>query len=110
MELSHRISEARKKAGLTLWELSEAVHVDTATVSAWEAGTIMPDEHELARLCQALHISVENLLYEKASKPLTFEKETKPLTFWKTVFAGMIAIFLMMLVARFLALFGIYIW
>lgn len=104
MELSKRISKARIKAGLTLWELSEAVQVDTATVSAWEAGTITPDAKEIVLLSKALHVSVESLLNDVPETSVI----RQPLSFGQTIVACMLGFILAIMVLHLVSCVGCY--
>lgn len=95
MELSERLIKARKNRGFTQQDVSEAVQVEKETIMAWEAGTATPDVDKLAKLCEALQVSSDSLLFEKPPVPPT----TPPtgLTFgdifWGAVLADIAVIF-----------------
>ncbi len=63
-----KISECRKKIGLTQKELAGMLHVTDKAVSKWERGLNFPDISILEDLAEALQISVVELLgVEEAS-------------------------------------------
>ena len=64
--LSVRIRELRKKAGLTQEELAEYVDVHLNTISRWETGVDTPKTLKLKRLAEALHVTEMELLNESA--------------------------------------------
>ena len=53
---AEQLTAARKAAGMTQEELSEAVHVARNTISNWEHGRTEPDLETLRLLSQALHV------------------------------------------------------
>ena len=57
-----RIKALRKKKDLTQEKLAEYLGVSFQAVSKWETGKAMPDYSVIEPLCQALHISVAELL------------------------------------------------
>ncbi len=57
-----KISECRKKIGLTQKELAGMLHVTDKAVSKWERGLNFPDISILEDLAEALQISVVELL------------------------------------------------
>ena len=52
---AEQLTAARKAAGMTQEELSEAVHVARNTISNWERGQRQPDLDTLRLLGQVLH-------------------------------------------------------
>lgn len=56
------IAEKRKNAGLTQKELADRVGLTDKAVSKWECGKSIPDYDVIARLCEVLGISVNELL------------------------------------------------
>ena len=59
------IQECRKAKGLTQAELAEKISVSEKTVSKWECGKGFPDTSLMLPLCEALDISVGELLSGK---------------------------------------------
>ncbi len=57
---AEQLTAARKAAGMTQEELSEAVHVARNTISNWERGQRQPDLDTLRLLGQALHYDFMN--------------------------------------------------
>ena len=56
------IAERRKQKGLTQMQLAERLGVTDRAVSKWENGRSMPDTSIMLELCDALKISVNELL------------------------------------------------
>lgn len=56
------IAEQRKKLGLTQAQLAKTISVSDRTISKWERGVGLPDVTLMLPLCEALHISVNDLL------------------------------------------------
>lgn len=57
------IARTRKEQGLTQRELAERLHVSDRAVSKWERGLNLPEAALFEPLCQALHITVAELLH-----------------------------------------------
>lgn len=55
-ELAQNLRKYRKLAGLTIYEVGDAVGKSGKTVSAWENGKGQPDADMLVRLCDVLGI------------------------------------------------------
>lgn len=60
--LEHRLSRARKNAGLTQNQVAEALNISTQSVSAWECGNSMPDIEKLPELAALYHRTTDWLL------------------------------------------------
>lgn len=56
------IATCRKKANLTQMQLAEKLGITDRAVSKWETGKAMPDSSIMLELCEALHITVNDLL------------------------------------------------
>jgi len=56
------IAACRKKANLTQMQLAEKLGITDRAVSKWETGKAMPDSSIMLELCDALKISVNDLL------------------------------------------------
>ena len=55
---------ARKAAGLLQREAAEALHVERATVAAWETGRTMPRVAKLHEIARLYHCPVTSLIGE----------------------------------------------
>ena len=66
------IAEKRKLYGLTQKQLADAVGLTDKAVSKWERGKSIPDNGVLPDICEALHISVNELLAGEDIKPEEF--------------------------------------
>ena len=62
MELGQIIQEKRKKAGLTQKELAEKVGVATITIQQYERGLREPKIETVARIAEALNVSVPEFI------------------------------------------------
>ncbi len=60
--ISEKISELRRKAGLTQEKLGELCGVSSQAVSKWENGDSLPDIMLLPTLCASLGITADELL------------------------------------------------
>ena len=75
MEIGNKISELRKKNGLSQEELAEKVGVARQTISKWELGETSPDISQSKKLSKIFNISldeltdndIKNILVEKTS-------------------------------------------
>lgn len=67
MSLGERISQARKRAGLSQEQLGEQLGVSRQAVSKWESGQTNPDVSYVARMCRVLEVSSDWLLLEEES-------------------------------------------
>ena len=56
------IAECRKKENLTQMQLAEKLNITDRAVSKWETGKSMPDSSIMMELCDALKITVNDLL------------------------------------------------
>lgn len=56
------IAEKRKEKNLTQQDLADKLHLSNRTISKWECGKGMPDSAIMLELCEALDISVNELL------------------------------------------------
>lgn len=62
LKIGSFIAEKRKEKKLTQLQLAELLHVTDRAVSKWECGRSMPDSSIMLELCEALGISVNELL------------------------------------------------
>ncbi len=68
---------SRKAKGFTQKELAERINVSDKTISKWENGNSLPDTTMLASLCQALDISVNELLSGQKLPPTDYSKKAE---------------------------------
>ena len=61
-DVGRRIAEARKAAGLTQVQLSQALEVNQQTVAFWECESPAPRSEILPKLTQLLNVSIDYLL------------------------------------------------
>ena len=81
--LGTRISDYRRKSGLTQMQLAEKIGVSFQAVSSWERDEYMPDTKNLIALAETFHISISNLTDDK-KRNFTTEKELFDWTHMKT--------------------------
>ena len=62
MNISEKIYQLRKDAGISQEKLAEMMGLSRQTISKWEAGTSKPDADALIGLSNLFHISVDSLL------------------------------------------------
>lgn len=68
MELSKKIYQLRKLAGMTQEQLAEKLNISRQTLSKWENGTSVPDVENVVRLSVLFHTSLEELLLEEENR------------------------------------------
>jgi transcriptional regulator with XRE-family HTH domain len=64
MLLGERIKELRKEAGWSQGELADKVGTDARQISRYENGRITPSLDVVARIAEALNVSVDHLVFE----------------------------------------------
>lgn len=64
MDLSTRIRNARKRAGLTQTELAHKLRVNQSAISQWESGKAQPDLNNRIRLSEILKVPLAEILPE----------------------------------------------
>lgn len=75
MTLSERITELRKKSGLSQEELAEKLDVSRQAISRWESGATAPDAENLIKLSKIFNVSTDYLLC--VEKETASENENK---------------------------------
>lgn len=65
---TERLNEEFIKSGMSIKGLAGKMHTDHSTVRAWLEGRNQPKALSLARLCMALGISADHLLFGKGEK------------------------------------------
>ncbi len=71
MDLGDKISEARKKKGLTQKELGALLHVSDKVVSKWETGKALPDLDMFKSISKVLDINIDEVFDKVELKPKT---------------------------------------
>ena len=66
-QIGKNITQLRKTNNMTQMELADKLGISFQAVSNWERGNTMPDISKLPELADIFHISVDELLIEKAS-------------------------------------------
>ena len=56
------IARKRKEQNLTQEQLAQQLGVSNKTISKWENGTCMPDYSIIQRLCDAIHVTLPELM------------------------------------------------
>lgn len=69
------IAETRKKKNMTQLQLAEKLGITDRAVSKWENGKTMPDSAIMLELCDALHISVNDLLNGEVVSPEDYNRK-----------------------------------
>ena len=62
VEAGKVIRLARMRRGLTQTQLARLLNVKQGTVGAWEIGYSFPRPKSMVKLCEVLHITVDELL------------------------------------------------
>lgn len=73
------IAEKRKEQGLTQMQLAEKLCITDRAISKWENGKAMPDSGVMLSLCDALSISVNDLLHGEVVTVDNYNKESEKL-------------------------------
>lgn len=66
--MKNRVYELRKKKGMTLQQLADKAGISKTAINNFERGETCPTVDTLARLAEALGVSVDKLLDRKAKK------------------------------------------
>lgn len=70
MDVSTKLKELRKKAGLTQQEVADKVDVSRVAVGQWESGSVTPRPNKIERLAELFGVSIAQLLgYDFDSLP-----------------------------------------
>ena len=68
------IAQMRKDQGLTQRQLAELLSISDKTVSKWECGKGLPEASLMLPLCEALHMTVNDLLTGEKVSPSEYQK------------------------------------
>jgi len=79
--IGQAIAKARIARHMTPRTLAEKLMVDDKTVIAWETGNIIPEESDLAAICEALALPAD--FFAPAEEDFSTLGEENPLDDWK---------------------------
>ena len=68
MHFPARLIQLRKALGLTQQSLAEVAQVHVNQIRRYEAGTAQPTLEALIRLAKALHVRLDNLVFEEGER------------------------------------------
>lgn len=71
------IAQMRKDQGLTQRQLAELLSISDKTVSKWECGKGLPEASLMLPLCEALHMTVNDLLTGEKVSPSEYQKNAE---------------------------------
>ena len=71
------IAERRKDCGLTQRQLADALAISDKTVSKWETGRGLPDVSLMLPLCEALGVTVNDLLTGQRVEPADYQQKAE---------------------------------
>ena len=77
IKIGKYIAEKRKAKNLTQLQLAERLYVTDRAVSKWECGRSLPDSSIMLELCEALDISVNELLTGEEVEMKTYNKQAE---------------------------------
>ena len=75
VKIGRFIAKCRKKTNLTQMQLAEKLNITDRAVSKWETGKAMPDSSIMLELCDALKITVNDLLSGEVVTMDNYNKE-----------------------------------
>lgn len=64
MDFPHRLFTLRKRQGLTQQQMADAVGAHVNQIKRYESGTAQPTLENLIGLAKALHVSLDELVFE----------------------------------------------
>jgi len=67
-DFAHRVAEARRACGLTQSDLADKAGVHISHIQRIEAGTSQPTVDVLKRVAEALGVSIDHLVLDRASE------------------------------------------
>lgn len=71
------IAQMRKDQGLTQRQLAELLSISDKTISKWECGKGLPEASLMLPLCEALHMTVNDLLTGEKVSPSEYQKNAE---------------------------------
>lgn len=76
-EFAERLKRIRKDKGLSQENLARAINKDTATISRFESGKLIPDAEQITLMCNELEIN-ESDLFNSSSRPISNKESINP--------------------------------
>ena len=77
VKIGRFIAEQRKARQLTQRQLAGELDISDKTISKWETGKGLPEVSLMLPLCQALHITVNDLLSGEKVQPADYQKKAE---------------------------------
>ena len=77
VKIGRFIAEQRKARQLTQRQLAGELDISDKTISKWETGKGLPEISLMLPLCQALHITVNDLLSGEKVQPADYQKKAE---------------------------------
>ena len=77
IKIGRFIAETRKSKNLTQKQLAEKLSISDKTVSKWECGKGLPDVTIMLDLCEALQITVNDLLTGEIVSEIDYQKKAE---------------------------------
>lgn len=78
--IGEKIREARKRAGLTQWQLGNKIFVSESYIALIESGKRNPSTSVLSKIAEALNLTTDHILFDTASRSNeSFTKEWESL-------------------------------
>ena len=77
IKIGRFIAEVRKAQGLTQRQLADALSISDKTVSKWECGKGLPEVSLMLPLCDALHITVNDLLSGERISAVDYQRKAE---------------------------------
>ncbi|MDE6387889.1 MAG: helix-turn-helix domain-containing protein [Lachnospiraceae bacterium] len=77
IKIGRFIAESRKSRNLTQRQLADALSISDKTISKWECGKGLPEASLLIPLCEALNITVNDLLSGEKIFPTDYQKKAE---------------------------------
>lgn len=74
-DMGKRICKLRRDAHLSQKQLGEKIGKSASTIGSYENDTAVPTLENAAALAEALHVSLDYLLYGEKSRTLPLQKE-----------------------------------
>ena len=68
MDFPNRLSELRKKRGMTQQSLADQIELHVNQIKRYEAGTAQPTLETLVRLASALHATLDELVFSEEER------------------------------------------
>lgn len=80
MNIGSKISQCRKRAGISQEKLAEQLNISRQAVSRWETGEAMPDIEKVVRLSHIFGVSTDYLLLDEQEEAVSPHQSTSEST------------------------------